>query len=319
MTDKNQQQEASNSNQGTIEADPDDVANPDEQNEEEEGQEDELDSNDSEAGEDEEDSHDQEDSDDEGEYEIVLEGDEGLSDKEQKTQKFHNRMNERKAETLKAQESEAKVSAELEAKDRELALYKQMLEKQTGGGVPQGPPNPDNYDGGSYDPKYIQDINTFHANKAAVDANQRILQARLEDEQKKKVEDKKKEVEKAYESHYQRATDLDKKLKKKDYDETEKVSLDILGEAKSDFIVETFDNSELIFYKFGKDKAKAKYFSDLLDRYPAKAIKELAIFESRIKKVKRKINKTPEPESKSKGGYIKSKKGERGPPGAKYK
>jgi len=309
--------ESSNSNQETLELDPDDVTNPDEENEEEESQET-MDSETEDPGEEEEDSEDSEDSGDEGEYEIVLEGDEGLSDKELKTQKFHNRMNERNAETLKAKESEAKANAELEAKNKELDLYKNLLE-QKGQGVKSGPPNPDNYDGGSYDPAYIKDINTFHANQAAIDANKRILQARAEDDHRKKIEDKKKEIEKSYESHYQRATDLDKKLKKKDYDETEKVAFDILGEAKADFIVETFDNSELIFYKFGKDKAKAKYFSDLLDRSPGRALKELGVFESKIKKVKRKINKTPDPESKSKGGYIKSKKGQRGPPGAKYK
>lgn len=310
--------ESSNSNQETLELDPDDVTNPDEEKEEEESQE-EKDSDESDPNAEEEDSEDKEESDDEGEYEIVLEGDEGLSDKELKTQKFHARMNERKAETLKAKESEAKANAELDAKDRELQLVKQLLE-QKGQGVKSGPPNPDDYDGGSYDPKYIQDINTFHANQAAFDANKRILQARAEDDQKKKVEDKKKQVEKSYESHYQRATDLDKKLKNKDYDATEKAALDILDEAKADFIVEVFDqHSELIFYKLGKDPAKAKYFNELLDRNPGKAIRELAIFESKIKRVKRKKNNTPEPEKNAKGGYIKSKKGERGPPGAKYK
>ena len=311
--------ESSNSNQETLELDPDDVTNPDEENEEEESQE-EMDSETEDPGEEEEDSEDSEDSGDEGEYEIVLEGDEGLSDKELKTTKFHNRMNEKKAETLKAKESEAKANVELEAKNKELELYKQLLE-QKGQGVKSGPPNPDDpiYDGGSYDPKYIQDLTAFHANQATLRANESLLRTRVDDENKKKIEDKKKEIEKSYESHYQRATDLDKKLKKKDYDETEKVALDILGEAKADFIVETFDNSELIFYKFGKDKAKAKYFSDLLDRSPGRALKELGVFESKIKKVKRKINKSPDPESRSKGGYIKSKKGQRGPPGAKYK
>ena len=169
-----QKEETSNSNQETIELDPDDVTNPEGENEEEGTEE--QDPDESESQEDVEDSEGKEDSDDEGEYEIVLEGDDGLSEKELKTQKFHNRMNERKAETLKAKESEAKVSAELETKNRELDLMRQLLDKQ-GSGVPQGPPNPDNYDGGSYDPRYIEDINTYHAQKAALDANKRILQA----------------------------------------------------------------------------------------------------------------------------------------------
>lgn len=311
--------DSSNSNQETIELDPDDVTNPDEDNEDEESQE-EQDSESPDPDAEDEDSEGQEDSDDEGEYEIVLEGDDELSDKEQKTQKFHTRMNERKAETLKAKESEAKVNAELEAKNEENNLLRQLLE-QKGHGVKSGPPNPDDpaYEGGTYDPKYIQDLTAYHAGQATLQANETLLRVRAEDEQKKKIEEKKKEVDKSYENHYQRATDLDSKLKKKDYDEMEKIALDILGEAKADFIVSVFDqHSELIFYKFGKGTTKAKYFSDLLDRDPGKAIRELTIFESKIKKVKRKVNKTPDPESRSKGGFIKGKKGERGPKGAKY-
>lgn len=305
-------------NQQTMELDPDDVTNPDEENEDEESNEEEMDAEDSDSGEEEEDSGKEEDSDDEGEYEIVLEDDAGLSDKERKTQKFHNRMNERKAEASKAKESEAKANAELDAKNKELELYKQLLDGRKGNDVKQGPPNPDSYDGGAYDPAYIEDINTFHANQAAIQATNKIMGARAQDEQKRKVDAKKLEVEKYYESHYQRATDLDKKLKAKDYDEMEKVTLGIFSEAKADFIVETFDNSELIFYKLGKDPAKANYFSNLLDSAPGRALKELGVFESKIKRVKRKINKTPDPEKKTPGGYIKSKKGERGPPRAKY-
>ena len=144
------------------------------------------------------------------------------------------------------------------------------------------------------------------------------MEARTQDEQKKKEDDKKQETERCYEKHYQRATDLDKKLKNKDYDQTEKEALNIFGDAKADFIVETFDNSELIFYKLGKDKAKAKYFSNLLDVSPGRALKEMGVFESKIKKVKRKINKTPDPEKRTQGGFIKSKKGDRGPKGAKF-
>jgi hypothetical protein len=310
--------ESSNSQDGVIELDPKDVNNPEGENEEEEILEDE-DSENLDPGAEDEDSEDQEDSDGEGEYEIVLEGDDGLSDKELKTQKFHNRMNERKTETLKAKESEDKANAELISKNEENKLLRQLLEEK-GHGVKSGPPNPDDpqYEGGTYDPKYIEDLNAFHANQATRNATENLLRARAEDEHKKKIEDKKKEVEKSYENHYQRATDLDKKLKKKDYDEMEKVALDILGEAKADFLVDTFDHSEMIFYKFGKDPKKAKYFSDLLERSPGRALKELGVYESKIKQVKRKINKAADPESKSKPGYIKSKKGERGPKGAKY-
>lgn len=306
----------SQSNQGTIDLDPKDVKNPDEENDEELSQEDNEDNDESDPNAEEDDS-DEEDSDDEGEYEIVLEGDSGLSDKEIKTQKFHDRMNERNAETLKAKESEAKVNAELEAKNRENDLLKQLLDKQ-GKGVPTGPPIPDNYDQGAYDPKYIEDINVFHANQATLQATRKIMEARTHDEQKKKDDDKKRITEGYYEKHYQRATDLDTKLKKKDYDETEKIALNVFGDAKADFIVETFDNSELIFYKLGKDPAKAKYFSNLLDISPGRALKEMGVFESKIKKVKRKINRTPDPESSARGGFKKSNKGKRGPPGVKY-
>ena len=66
----------------------------------------------------------------------------------------------------------------------------------------------------------------------------------------------------------------------------------------------TLRNSELIFYKFGKDPTKAQYFSNLLDSSPGRALKEMGVFESKIKKVKRKKNNTPDPEKKTPGGYI---------------
>jgi hypothetical protein len=316
MSKKNEGNE-SNSSQETIEMDPNDVENPDEENDEELSPEDNEDNDDSDPNAEEDDS-DEEDSDDEGEYEIVLEGDSGLSDKELKTQKFHDRMNERNKQTSMAKESEGKANAELDAKNKENLLLRQLLDKQQGNDAPSGPPNPDNYDGGAFDNKYIADITAFHANQANINATKNIMVAREQDEQRKKVDEKKRVTEKFYESHYQRATDLDKKLKKKDYDEKEKVALKVFGDAKSDFIVETFDNSEMIFYKLGQDEAKARYFSNLLDTSPGRALKEMGVFESKIKKVKRKINKTPDPETNARGGFKKSNKGKRGPQDATF-
>lgn len=250
----------------------------------------------------------EEDSDDGGEFEVVLEDDADLSDKQIKTQKYHDRMNERKAEAEKAKESEADAARQLGDIQKENAYLKQLLQ-QSQQGIANSPPDPENrekYPDGTYDSKYIADLNEYHANRATLKAQETLLKVRQQEEKQRKADERKRDIERAYEKHYQRATELDKKLKKKNYDEMEKVTMKILGDDLADFITENFDHSELIFYKLGTDSDKARYFKDLMERKPGRGVKELAVFESKIKKVRRKPNKAPDPESRKHGGYKKT-------------
>jgi hypothetical protein len=117
------------------------------------------------------------------------------------------------------------------------------------------------------------------------------------------------------EAHIERA----QKLKVKDYEETEDVTLSIMGHDKVNHIILALpDKTELIMYYLGKNPDVAHKYSAMLETEPIRALIELGGILSEIK-VKPSSKKTrKEPDEDLEGGNLPSGKKKRGPKGATF-
>lgn len=112
-------------------------------------------------------------------------------------------------------------------------------------------------------------------------------------------------------AHYVRSADL----KVPDYEDTEAVAVDILGDDIAKQIVANTDESHILMYHLGKNPAKAESLKSLISENPLKGVLEIGRLAGSLR-VKPKLT-APDPETIVDGGKSPDYK-ERGPKGAKF-
>ena len=255
--------------------------------------------------------------------EVVLESSGEASEKEPR-KNFGKRIQKMNEKIEVAEQNEQKANDDLKkANDRITQLEDQNKirnladQKKVDVTDPNGPPDPDKFDAGEYDPEYRKQLNAYQ------DARQ---DARMDERFTKKV----KEVEgTARERQAQNATDYALEQKQEvhyeraaqmgatDYYDTEDKVITVLGKPAVNTIIKSIPNAHTILYYLGKNPKKADEITESLKADPVTGINDIAVLGTKLKL--NKITKhVRDPDKELEGGTPASPKKLRGPAGATY-
>lgn len=239
---------------------------------------------------------------DEEEFEVVLEN---AGDAPRFTQDQVDGIVQRRL--AKAKNKGEMSSKELDLAREENKLLRLALEQKQ----KAGPPKADDFAEGEFDPAYVKAQKDFES------AERESEVARLVDERYQREQEERRQresaaaMEGAVREHYSRAA----KLKVKDYEATEDVAIEALGQSYADQIIANLPDSAALMYYLGKNPGEAAGIASLIKKNPIAGVAEIGRLAASIR-VKPKSSKAPEPEESLSGGNAVVRN--RGPKGARY-
>jgi len=225
------------------------------------------------------------------EVEVVLEGADGSQpDKQHGIRKRVNKLNRKAA---KAEDKASDAENRLEIEQQKNKLLTLALEQKTPAELPP-PPDPNDYDDGVRDPKYVNALREF--NQPAIAAEVQRQTANIAPPQVDTVD---RGLERKQTKHYERAGELGAK----DFEETEDKAIEILGNDTVNQVINNFEKSELLLYYLGKNPGKAESIAELIKTNPIMGVAELGRMEARLSaKPKSNSEPTPDPDEELQGG-----------------
>lgn len=171
-----------------------------------------------------------------------------------------------------------KVSEEAEAAKTELELLRQKnkllelaVQQRTPQPKPDAAPNPDDFDGGEYDPEYKKAHESYLIKKAEEAAHQRYQESQTNALKEQQEAAKRQELEQKQREHYERALTLEVK----DYDVAEDKVLEILGHDNVNHLINNFEDSHALVYHLGKNEKEAQRLADLIQSNPIRGAAEI--------------------------------------------
>ncbi len=229
------------------------------------------------------------------EFEVVREGDEGSQpDKQRGIRKRINKLNNKIDEAVDGKAvSDEKNSIQAE----QIKLLKLALEQKAPVEAVT-PPDPNEFDDGVSDPKYIKALNEYQAPFITAEVQKQT--SNLAPAQTDEVDPS---LVKRQTKHYEEA----EKLGAKDFEETEDKAIAILGNDTVKAVIGYSDKSHLILYYLGKNPDKAEAIAELINSgKPGDSIKatlQLGRLEAELS-VKPRANSepTPDPDEELQGG-----------------
>lgn len=235
--------------------------------------------------------------------EVVLEGDAPLFTQSD----VNDIVAKRVARLNKKGEGSDEVAEALRLKEEENKLLKLALEQKR----ETGPPKPDDFDGGEFDPGYIKAKEEHQERLIQEQVNRQVQEALKATQSQQGQAAQAQDLEAETIKHYQRAADL----KAKDYEAREDIAIDALGSDAARQIMANFEDSPAILYYLGTNPDQAHSIASLLKRNPVKAVAQIGRLSARLQ-IKPKSSKAPEPEETLEGAIKPT--GQRGPKGATY-
>lgn len=241
------------------------------------------------------------------EVEIVLKGDEG-SQPAQSNLGIRNRVRKLNAKVSAAQAGESQASSELATEREKNKLLQLALNQQKAS--PKGPPDPNDFDDGAKDAKYVEALEAH---------NREFFQSEMEKHTAAQSTPAANDsaLERRQTEHYQAAD----KLGIPDYEVVEEKAIDILGKQTVNHLIKSLDNSPKLLYFLGKNPGKAEEIAEMLTGGDTvKAILEIgALSAGLIAQPKAKRKAAPDPDDDLEGASV-SRTGNptRGPAGATY-
>jgi hypothetical protein len=193
-----------------------------------------------------------------------------------------------------------------------------MRIEQLEGAPPAQPlvkPDPEKFTEGIYDDGYIKAFDEYQDKKLDARFDERIAKQTKQSNVTSDQSALALKLRQRQEAHIDRA----QKLKVKDYEATEDITLSIMGHDKVNHIILALpDKTELIMYYLGKNPDVAQKYSAMLEAEPIRALIELGGILSEIK-VKPSSKKTlKDPDEDLEGGNLPRDKKKRGPKGATF-
>ncbi len=258
--------------------------------------------------------------------EVVLDSSDESPEKEHR-KNFGKRIQKMNEKIEVAEQNEQKATDDLQkANDRITQLEDQNRIRNLAdqrGDVPKpiGPPDPEKFDGGEFDPEYRKQFNAYQ------DARQ---DARQDERFAKKVKDvegtaqerqtqnaKDYALEQKQEVHYERALSMG--VTEKDYYDREDSVVSVLGKPAVNTIIKSIPNAHKILFFLGTkgNAKKLEQIADSLKADPVTGINDIAVMGSKL--TVNKITKhVRNPDEELEGGRPASPKKLRGPPGVTY-
>jgi len=225
------------------------------------------------------------------EVEVVLDGDDGSQpDKQHGIRKRINKLNKKVAQ---AEGTTADAEQEL-ATEREKNKLLRLALDQKAPVEAATPPDPEDFDEGVRDPKYIRALTDYNQPMIAAEVQKQT--AGLTPAQVDTVDPG---LERKQTHHYERASDLGAK----DFEETEDKAIEILGNDTVNQVINNFKKSELLLYYLGKNPGKAEEIAQLIKTNPIMGVAELGRMEARLSAKPKSITEpTPDPDEELQGG-----------------
>jgi len=222
------------------------------------------------------------------EAEIVLAGDEG-SQPGNENLGIRRRVNKLNAKVAAAQDSKTAAEAALDVEKERNRLLQLALDQQ-GDGTPEIP-DPNDFDDGAADPKYISALQA-HITKGVLENVEKSQAAQPAPQRAPDLEAKQVK-------HYKRADTL----KVRDYDDTEDKAITILGQDISNQVIASTEKSPEILYYLGKNPGRAEEIAELIKTDPIKGVLEIGKLEARLTvKPKAPSDPAPDPDAELEGG-----------------
>lgn len=228
------------------------------------------------------------------EFEVVREGVDGSQPAARKQPGFKKRIDKLNAKITASTEEASQASVAL-ALEQEKTKLLEMALAQKNEADNLKPPDPDDFDDGAIDPKYVSRLHEYNQGLIASEVKKQT--ASISVQQSEPATDT--ALLSKQTKHYEAAADLGAK----DYAEVEDAAIDILGKEIVNQLIKASDSSHLILYYLGKNPDEAEEIAELVKTDPVKATLQLGRLEAELK-VKPKANDepTPDPDEELVGG-----------------
>lgn len=234
---------------------------------------------------------------DSDQVDVILEGTPPLTQQRVDTiiQKRVGKLNNRLTE---AAETISTSNQELEAEREKVRVMQLALNQQQGQDTkPVGIPNPDDFDGGIYDPGFVKKQMEYTEDKITREVSRQVAQASETVIKDSTQNQKARNLRQKQTAHYERAG----KLGTRDYEAKEDIAIGILGVDRTNQLIENFDDAHVLLYYFGTDTDAAENFNALMEKDVVQGIAEIGRLQSRLKIVP-KANTAPNPDLELEGG-----------------
>jgi len=207
------------------------------------------------------------------------------------------RINNLNAKLDDANRGKEQASENLEMERKKNEILQMRVDQLSSGGNGYAKPNPDNYDGGTYDPKFEEDTAKF---KIKEEVQKQVAESTKDIRQKNENEKADANLRQSQENYYNQADGLEVT----DFTETETNALDVLGLDASNAIINNFTkDSHLLMYFFGKNKKDAEHFRGLWDSNKILAVAEIGGILAEMKVSPKTATATqPDPDEELEGG-----------------
>lgn len=198
-------------------------------------------------------------------------------------------------------------SKELDHIQEENRLLKLALEQKR----KDGPPKPDDFAEGEYDPAYLQARKDYDSAQRDAEVARQVDERLQQERNARQQQEQSAQLEGRQREHYKRAAEL----KVKDYEATEDVAIEALGQDYVNQLIANFDDSHTLLYFLGKNPGEASRLASLIKTNPIRGVAEIGRLQAQIR-VKPKSSRAPAPEAELEGSERATAR--RGPKGATY-
>jgi hypothetical protein len=246
------------------------------------------------------------------EVEIVREGTQPQFNQQEVNDIVSKRVNKLNAKVTEATEGAGQASTELELERERSKILQLALDQAKGAVKPKelSLPNPEEFNEGVSDPGYIQQQGEYTQaliSKGIAEGLAKVTEANSNTHSQNQQDEVllSKQV-----KHYERA----EKLGVKDYGAIEDKAIGILGTDSVKYIIETFDDSQLILAYLGTEKNhdETRNIASLVKQNPGMALAEIGALRAGLK-VKSKSKAAPDPDEEIQGGITSSRRKKKGP------
>ncbi len=247
---------------------------------------------------------------DDQDHEVVHEGRDSQPGKK-KRKTWQDRVNRVNLKVDAAQQARDEATRQLQDSQDEVTRLKSQIEVNAQQMAPKKP-DPDDFDEGAYDPKYIEQKDAYDDHIIDIKVEKRMAKltetnstATNQMQTTQRVETKRRE-------HYQRADEL----KASDFGDIEDKAIEVMGQSVVDDIIENIPKSERLVYFLGKNPEEAARIAADMKTNPALAVFNLGKLSSKLT-VRPKSRSAPNPDDPLPGSGV-PRKQKRGPRGATY-
>ena len=250
------------------------------------------------------------DGDDPGEVELVREvkGSQPTS----KTRSFSNRIKKFKGETQQEKDRADGAESQNAILREQLKLKDLALEQERNKKPPVARPNPDDFDEGGSDPKYLDQLDGYYDQRADQRSKDNLAEYAKTNTQTIANNTQEDNLDKVLLAYHEKAAEVSPK----DHEEKEDKAIEVLGNKTVNEIISNWDDAPLILYYLGANPNEAENVRDLIPKNPVKGVAKIERLLTEISFKPKTKPTAPEPDDELPGGSSSGKK--RGPPGAKF-